>query len=359
VEFNSSEQNIIWFRDRYNASELVLKPSYQRNPVWSAKQKCALVESILLGFPIPELYIQHAVKLEDDKEMSEYGVVDGQQRIRTILQFMGIDKTPGEQEWNGFALDKVPTGSQFIGQTYHGLTPTARNQFLKYKFAVRNIDSDDQQIREIFKRINKYSTKLNEQELRNATYTGPFIRLANELAEDDYWITSRLVSPSQVRRMKDIEFVAELLIGVMHGPQAGSPAAVNEYFVQYEDYEDEFPNQKKVAERFRSTKKTIDELLSMGNFSRFHSNRTDYYSLFVAVAVVSIDKQLPKTQVGPLRTRLQKFETLVDKRLADESLAAPEDVVKYVRAAEKGVNDKARRSDRHGVLMAIVKDHFR
>ena len=59
----------------------------------------------------------------------------------------------------------VPTGSQFIGQTYHGLTPTARNQFLKYKFAVRNIDSDDQQIREIFKRINKYSTKLNEQEI--------------------------------------------------------------------------------------------------------------------------------------------------------------------------------------------------
>src|SRR3990172_4161939 len=72
--FNSTEQPVIWFRDRYLAGELVLKPPFQRQPVWTAKQKSHLIESILLGLPIPEIYIQHSVETVDGEERSVYAI---------------------------------------------------------------------------------------------------------------------------------------------------------------------------------------------------------------------------------------------------------------------------------------------
>ena len=358
MKYNSTEYPVAWFRDRYNDGSLILRPPYQRKPVWSVKQKNALVESILLELPIPELYLQHAI--EGPNAKSIYALVDGQQRIRTVLQFIGIDRTEGELEENSFTLDKLAASSKYKGKTIGTLDQIDRDCLLKYKFAVRSIDTNDEdELREVFKRINRYVTKLNEQELRNATYTGPFITLANQLADDEFWVQKRLVSPAQIRRMKDIEFVSELLIGVIHGPQGGSAAVVNEYYSQFDDYDDEFPNQKQVVDRFLQTKMIVSSILSSSVFSRFSSNRTDFYSLFVAVAVLLVSMTFQRSLIGKLRAALITFEGDVNARLADESKKVASRVVDYVRAAEKGVNDKKRRSDRHGVLLELLSPYFK
>jgi uncharacterized protein with ParB-like and HNH nuclease domain len=93
--YSATTQTIVWFRDRYLEGGLELKPPFQRQPVWSNKQKQYLVESILLGLPIPEIYLQ--IEIDDDQKLKHY-VVDGQQRIRSILQFIGVDSTEGEEE---------------------------------------------------------------------------------------------------------------------------------------------------------------------------------------------------------------------------------------------------------------------
>src|SRR5229473_97399 len=87
--FNSTEHPVSWFRDNYKSGTLRIKPPYQRKPVWSPKQKCRLIESILLGMPIPEIYIQHTVTGDEDD--TSFAVVDGQQRIRTLVQFIGVE----------------------------------------------------------------------------------------------------------------------------------------------------------------------------------------------------------------------------------------------------------------------------
>jgi uncharacterized protein with ParB-like and HNH nuclease domain len=71
-----------------------------------------LIESILMDIPIPEVYIQVS-QAEDGTE--QYGVVDGQQRLRTILQFIGIEREEDQEEEdaNRFALEKLPAGSKF------------------------------------------------------------------------------------------------------------------------------------------------------------------------------------------------------------------------------------------------------
>lgn len=361
MKYHSTEQQVIWFRDRYLADELEIRPPYQRQPVWSAKQKCALIESILLGLPIPELYVQHTIDSSESKgtDRSVFAVVDGQQRIRTVLQFIGIDQTNSESEFNGFRLDKLENAaSPFRGVGYSDLSQEQRNSFLQYKFAVRHLDTtDDERVRDIFRRINKFVTKLNDQELRNATYTGPFIQVANRLADDEFWVQNTLVSPAQIRRMKDIQFVSELLIGVMHGPQGGSAKFIDDYYTMYDDYDEQFPGQRTTVERFERTKGTLRELFASSDLTRFRTNITDFYSLFVSVASLLVDQEIPSKNLPRLRAALRTFELAVDRRLMDETASTTDAVVAYVRAVEKGANDKKRRSDRHEVLCALLRPY--
>ena len=111
MDYNSSEFPITWFRDRYLDGSLIIQPPFQRKPVWKDRQKCYLIESILLALPIPEIYIQQ-ITASDGK--TTYAIVDGQQRIRTILQFVAAETQDTEMEFNGFRLDKLDTRSCLV-----------------------------------------------------------------------------------------------------------------------------------------------------------------------------------------------------------------------------------------------------
>jgi hypothetical protein len=159
--------------------------------------------------------------------------------------------------------------------------------------------------------------------------------------------------------MKDIEFASELLIGIIHGPQGGSAKSIDDYYALYEDYDDEFPGQKRAVRRFEETLELINGILPIEEDSRFASNRTDFYSLFVAVSHLTRTRVLPKQRFPALRKRLRSFEIAVDERLADEHLDAKAVVIKYVRAVEKGANDKKRRADRHAAIVDVIGPFFK
>jgi uncharacterized protein with ParB-like and HNH nuclease domain len=72
-------------KEIHDKNALVLRPPFQRNPVWTETQRSYLIDSILRGYPIPELYMQEAV---DSKGREVHTVVDGQQRIRACLEFV-------------------------------------------------------------------------------------------------------------------------------------------------------------------------------------------------------------------------------------------------------------------------------
>src|SRR5436305_8896409 len=110
MRFDAGAQAISWFQKEYKEGVIALRPPYQRKPVWAARQKCYLIESILYGLPIPEIFVHETTTVEGN---TLHAVVDGQQRIRTVLQFLGLttlnpDGQPEteEEEFTGFALDK-------------------------------------------------------------------------------------------------------------------------------------------------------------------------------------------------------------------------------------------------------------
>jgi|ERR1700687_136641 len=359
MKHTSRPQSIAWFQDHYKAGRLELRPPFQRKPVWKDKQRSSLIESILMNIPIPEVYIQ-VTQTDDGSEL--FGVVDGQQRLRTILQFVGIEQEEDQEEENNnlFALEALPITSIYKDQTFAEVAGEQRKQFFQYEICVRFLYTEQvSEVEDVFKRLNKFTLPLKAQELRNATYHGPFARLSEQLADEEYWAVNRIVSPAAIRRMADIEMMSDLLIGLIHGPQGGSAKVIDQYYEMYEPYEDEFPEQGRIKRLFDKTLETIKRLFPKISDTSRWGNRADYYSLFVALGNLLVEHNLPTTSEKRLAKKLVEFATEVDQRLENPNANTSVASQNYARAIEKGSNDKARRMDRHEALVETVGPFLR
>ena len=348
-------ESISWFQDHYKAGRLTLRPPFQRKPVWTEKQRCALIESALMDIPIPEIYIQVS---HSNEGVESFGVVDGQQRLRTLLQFVGLEREEDQDGGNNnnFVLEFLPESSRFKGKSFSDIVGDARKNFYQYAICVRFLYSDDQrEIEDVFKRLNKFTMPLKAQELRNATYHGPFARLSETLADDDYWAVNRIVTPAAIRRMTDIEMMSDLLIGLMHGPQGGSARIIDAYYDQYEHFDSEFPDQTRVQRSFQKARELLSTLFSEISSTRW-GNKADFYSIFVAIGTSLQTGVMAKSRETTLRAALTDFADQVDKKLEGTSRTGPPG--KYAAAVEKGSNDRARRLDRHSILMRLIASHM-
>lgn len=264
----STQQNIAWFNQRSKEVEgLIIKPTFQRNPVWTVNQKSYLIDSILRGYPIPELYLQERV---NEKGESQFVVVDGQQRLRAVLDFINTE----------YSLIPSETDERWANLCFDDLSPEDKRKFFEYKFVIRLLpDIEEETIRNIFRRINKNNERLNQQELRQATYSGDFIKIINELADQTYWEDIGVFSPQKVRRMIDSEFISEMIIALLNGHQ--NKKSKLDYY--YKLYEEEFNEGEQVKIVFN---KVIGELLQiLPNIKKTRwRNMTDFYTLFLVMA---------------------------------------------------------------------------
>ena len=141
IRVEPSSQTISWFKDRLEEERLIFKPPFQRNPVWLDKHKAYLVDTALRGLPIPEVYIQ---KETDEEGNTVYAVVDGQQRIRTLLEF-----TRGDVE----LMETCSPGRD--GETWEDLTTEEKKRFWSYRLLTREIeDASEADLRDLFRRLN-------------------------------------------------------------------------------------------------------------------------------------------------------------------------------------------------------------
>ncbi len=191
-----------------------LRPEYQRRLVWDQKKKSLLIESLLMNVPIPPVFLY-------EYDLNRYEVMDGQQRLNTILEFYEGDfSLKGLEEWsvlNGLTYNKCPPRIQ-RGLDRRRISATvllAENSKLGGRNDIR---------REVFERLNTGGQSLNAQELRNSLYSGAFndliIRLAGNRLFDQIWeippyedhkrpgFTSQELSENKLfKRMQDCELV--------------------------------------------------------------------------------------------------------------------------------------------------------
>jgi 5-methylcytosine-specific restriction endonuclease McrA len=161
-------------REKKEKGLLVLQPHFQREYVWDLKPELPsrLIESILLKIPIPPIYFGKAAQ-------GHLEVIDGQQRLTALMRFVG----------NEFALRKLHSMSSLNGKLFKELTTQEQERILDEPIRTIVIDAaDNTELRyEIFERLNRGSMALNEQEIRNCVYRGPFNELLAELEKENNW----------------------------------------------------------------------------------------------------------------------------------------------------------------------------
>lgn len=160
--------------DKFKRGKLNLQPKYQREYVWKVRPELPsrLIESLLLKIPIPPIYLGTTPN-------GVHEVIDGQQRLTTLLGFVR----------NEFPLRKLTRRTDLDKKLFKELPEDAQNKILDAAIHCVEIDAgDDADLRyEIFERLNRGSMILNEQELRNCVYRGPFNDLLAKLETDSTW----------------------------------------------------------------------------------------------------------------------------------------------------------------------------
>ena len=221
-------------------SELVLRAKFQRRDVWSDKARSYLIDTILRGKPIPKLYMRQDTNPKTRRTVRE--VVDGQQRLRTVFAFVR----------DGFRVYKSHN-EDAGGKRFSELDDETQKDILKYEFVVDLLqDMPDQEIYDVFARLNTYSVRLNDQELRHAKFFGEFRTLAYNLANEfnSFWEENCVLTSKQILRRNDAELVSDLLLQMIQGVTEKSKGALDS---AYRKYDESLPRRMTLAKRFRET----------------------------------------------------------------------------------------------------------
>lgn len=176
-------------------SQLDLGPEFQREFVWSPKQKSELIESILMGIPLPLFYVK-------ENEDGVYIIVDGKQRLSTMFDF--ID--------NKFPLGKLRILHEYRGKYFKTLSPSEQSRIEDFALTLHVIKppTSDQVTFDLFDRVNRSGTRLNNQEMRNALYQGNVTKMLKNLAETEEFKMA-VGGEDLSKRMKDRYMILRFL----------------------------------------------------------------------------------------------------------------------------------------------------
>jgi len=232
-------------------NKIDLKPSYQRNEVWSKKDQQSLIDSILAGFPIPNFFIHK-------KHNGSIEMVDGQQRARAIYNF-----------YKG----------QITDSNKRPFITINTNDFLEYKINITEIKdvSNEDSIRNFYVLVNKKGVQLNTSEINKAEFAATrFMSLVEELLESQNFSNLELFTDATVKRMNDRSYVEELVAYLLKGITDKKIAVEKIYETDIDASQYTF-----LKSRFESILERLTVLNSytLINESRY-KQRNDFYTLF-------------------------------------------------------------------------------
>lgn len=310
---------------------LVPRPDFQRRTVWTTPDKIAFIRTILESYPFPEIYLAASsvdTKSGDATEM----LVDGQQRMQTIDDyFRGI----------------APFKTNRSITKYDDLEEEEKRSFLNYEVAVRNLGiNDDDTIREIFRRMNRTSYSLNDMERFNAVYLGLFKKFSETVAENAFFKDVRLFSSTDIRRMKDVSYIASLLATMM-STYFNRDDEVESYL---ERYNDTFPQLPELNARVEAII-VFAEALKLPSKSRAW-RKTDFYNFAVEVDRLQFSNKLRPDPVETSKV-LSAFYQAVEE--ARHTPSSDESVRRYYEATLQNTNDRYQRIARGEVIRNLLQ----
>lgn len=279
----ASVQDITWFIDLDNVKRLDLTPPYQRRSVWTVNDQRFFLDTIFRNYPCPPIFIHKTI---DNTGVATYHVVDGKQRLETILKFaknkLAIAKDFGDERLNGKKINEIEA--------------ELKKMFWNYSVPVDFIDLPvGLNINEIFDRVNRNSRNLERQELRHARYDGWFITEAEkEIDDDKFWEDIKVTSRTKAKRMKDVQFVSELLLIIIDGKIVGfDQYYIDEKYAEFDNLDEREEGEEFDKEVYYSQKSAVKNFIAQmeicnGCINTYAKTVNNLYTLFAIVILENI-----------------------------------------------------------------------
>ena len=349
-QFDARSYSIADFLEWNGSGLLDLSPKFQRRSVWTRAAKSFLLDTILRGKPMPKVLLTQDLK--DKRNVRT--VVDGQQRIRAILDFAA----------GNFTVLRTHN-EQHHGKTFQELDQEVQESLLQYEIGVDllyNVGLSD--MLDIFARINTYSVTLNRQEKLNAKYLGAFKTTSYELGHSyaGYFLEGAVLTEKQISRMGEAQFASDMLVAVIGGVQ--TVKNIERYYKKYESADE--PSAEVVSGKDHVVKAMSfigaiykPEELKNSNWARPHW----FYTLFTSVAHAFSPLEglenarrpsLTNENVYKWRSALDELSAKYDEYTGEPSSNVPPSFLKFINYAQRRTTD----TDARRARAVFVLEHI-
>lgn len=349
-KFNRTNKDVQTITQDFSDGKLFVDTSYQRRKVWNEQDKVRLIETILMEFIMPEVYFWTADRDPETGRAATH-IVDGQQRITTIVEFINNEFKLTEKYLLNDEIKKQ-NGNLYFNQ----LKPEVKNIIWGYSVSVVEIDNEctRDDIKNMFYRLNLTNYDLNSQEKRNSK-DSKFGDKCESLSGFDFWSKVKLFSSADAKRMKDVEYCCSIFILANEGMiDQTNDKKINDY---YDDYKDCFDEDNLLENKVIQAMNIIEEMLDKSTIS-FLSKKTQMYTMFcVAFKLIESGNNDLSCFYDRLRLFIEvysKFRNEFDATYEDEELFELFlDIKKYKLASSEGVNKISNRVIRYETIYKI------
>lgn len=323
-----------------NRNEVVVNRDYQRSgKVWPPAAQSFLIETILLGYPIPKLSLHYVTDIKT--RLSRREIIDGQQRTKAIKLFYD----------NKLRLSRTLDLETAAGRSYDELPADLQHAFLDYSITADIFTgASPDKIREVFRRINSYTVPLNPEEQRHATYQGEMKWFIYRLCRDFDVIVTNIGTFTQTRlvRMSDAKLYSEIVHALVHGIQTTGKRNLDQL---YREFDNDFRHLKSFEKKFDEAMRFVGGLLDLHNGPLMRPHML--YSLILAIMhfiepLETLEDVAPTTEAPTrdLNSRaisiLSELAVSVDFDVED----APQHLMPFVSASRAKTNVKQQRKTR-------------
>lgn len=306
----TAEDFLVW----NEKGTLNITPKFQRRGVWNRSAKAFFIDTLLRGMTVPPIYLRMGEDAQRTKLIRE--VVDGQQRLRAILEFFD----------DGFKLHHAKgtiAPTPWAGKVFSQLSKDEQRRIKTFYFTVETFRGiSDKQILEVFCRLNMNGIGLNAQELRNGRFYGHFKNVSYDIALShlQFWRSHNIFTEIGIARMLEVELTSELLIAARSGMQ-DKKKSVDEF---YKLWDEEFPDAKVESRKFDETLAAISDTFDMDDLSRTGFKRGPlFYTLYCVVfhrmfGLPNITRKTPKKPLtSDQRGSLRDATLLLSEKMQD------------------------------------------
>ncbi|WP_291037545.1 DUF262 domain-containing protein [Herbiconiux sp.] len=341
-------QTITWLLSLRKFDQLDLDPPYQRKSVWTLREKRRFLDTVLHNYPSPAIFLHRSL---DDEGNPTYHVVDGKQRLTTILEFAD----------NRLRLPSDFGDERLDGQNWKGLANfgAARKAFWGYQLTVEFIDDvHEPLVREIFSRLNQNSRKLERQELRHARYDGWLLNFVEQQAQDSVWRDLKVVTRARSKRMTDAQLLLEYSQALMSGHPVGfDQDSLDELCASYDDPDsiDGFDTDQ-FEEEFRALAANIAALVAgQPDLLTVINSRNNFYSVWCfAIAARQREADVSAERLHCFLRDVEELREAERENPQRERSGDDPAVASYLANSLGAATEEPQRRARHEALLSLL-----